>query len=289
MDRDNYRRGNNRGGRRPNFRNYGDNIDPYVQQINEATGEYYSTKEITHYLNQMNNDVQACIRFLNEKRTTSWSSVVSPTQIVVSNPPPENKNDRVNKKNVNGNQEKSSPKQSNTTSNNNSPNSNSNNSNSNKSQSNITPSTKQNNNTTTTNEVTSSSTNSVTQNYQPSNSNQTNTSPELKPTDFDFVERTLAEKQLQINREAEMLSTLLQEIKNLKESKNSRLGILIKEKDQLDDKIKSINEEYEKLVSQLKEKEDIIMNFEKDFNTQFLNLQKRVEMLMSQDRRLLNH
>jgi len=41
----------------------------------------------------------------------------------------------------------------------------------------------------------------------------------MKPADFDVVERTLVEKQIQLNREAESLNTLLGDIKGLKDKK----------------------------------------------------------------------
>jgi len=42
---------------------------------------------------------------------------------------------------------------------------------------------------------------------------------EMKPADFDVVERTLVEKQIQLNKEAESLNSLLGDIKGLKDKK----------------------------------------------------------------------
>jgi len=115
-----------------------------------------------------------------------------------------------------------------------------------------------------------------------SNANQNTINPpppqqEIKPTDFDFIERSLAEKQMQINREAELLSTLLTDIKNLKENKNSKLSTLNKEREQLEEKKRHIQEEYNIVVTQLKDKEEIIKNFENDFNNEYIRLKKNVE------------
>jgi len=76
-----------RGGRRSNSGRYNNN-ERYniVQQIKEATGNYYSNNEIIHHLKEVNDDMDKCIQLLIEKRQNSWSNVVAPTKLVITNP-----------------------------------------------------------------------------------------------------------------------------------------------------------------------------------------------------------
>jgi len=115
------------------------------------------------------------------------------------------------------------------------------------------------------------------QNNFPTTTQQTR-DDNLKPADFDVVERTLVEKQIQLNREAESLNALLNEIKVLKDKKNGIIGNLLKEKQHLEEKKIKVQEELNSINNHLKETESRITNLERDFQTQFSNLQKKAEL-----------
>jgi hypothetical protein len=295
-----YNYNSKRGGRRQNSGRNSTERYNVVSQIKEATGNYYSNNEIIHHLKEVNDDMERCIQVLIEKRQNSWSNVVAPTKLVITNPRTgnnENNNDSNNEKETksetkketkrdeNKNNNKRENTRTNTSNENKNENTRTNTSNENKNDTKSeTSQVKKNSDQSTNTKQTKSGGNQNGQsgsNANQNTSNNTNQSPpqqqEIKPTDFDFIERSLAEKQIQINREAEMLSTLLTDIKNLKENKNSKLTILNKEREQLEEKKRHIHEEYNKVLSQLKDKEEIIKNFENDFNNEYLRLKKNVE------------
>jgi predicted DNA-binding protein (UPF0251 family) len=112
-------------------------------------------------------------------------------------------------------------------------------------------------------------------------SNQTENTEVLRLSDFEHVEKSLAEKQIQLNREAESLNTLMTEIRNLRERKQTKFANLVREKEQLEDKKKQIHEEFRLVTNMLNEKESQIQNIERDFNIQFNDLQKRAELFKS--------
>jgi peptidoglycan hydrolase CwlO-like protein len=74
-----------------------------------------------------------------------------------------------------------------------------------------------------------------------------------------------------------MLNSLLNDIKLLRDKKANKIGSLTKEKEQLEDKKKQIEEEYNKVTFHLKDIEDKILYLEKDFNQQFVALSKKAE------------
>jgi predicted DNA-binding protein (UPF0251 family) len=112
-------------------------------------------------------------------------------------------------------------------------------------------------------------------------SNQTENTEVLRLSDFEHVEKSLAEKQIQLNKEAESLNTLVTEIRNLRERKQTKFANLVREKEQLEDKKKQIHEEFRLVTNALNEKESQIQNIERDFNIQFNELQKRAELFKS--------
>jgi len=86
------------------------------------------------------------------------------------------------------------------------------------------------------------------------------------------------EKQIQLNREAESLNALLNEIKVLKDKKNNIIGNLLKDKQLLEEKKIKVQEELNSINNHLKETETRISTYERDFQTQFSNLQKKAEL-----------
>jgi len=95
---------NKRGGtRRQNSGRYNTERYNIVSQIQEATGNYYSNNEIIYHLKEVNDDMEKCIQVLIEKRQNSWSNVVAPTKLVITNPKMSNSNNENNSNTKNEN------------------------------------------------------------------------------------------------------------------------------------------------------------------------------------------
>jgi len=260
-----------------------------VKQVKEQTGGYFKSNEISLVLDQCNNDVNECITILNDKRSNSWSAQLFntntefqqsynpplPNTAPIQNPPPvQNTNNSQNttsysnavKNNKNKNGSNNQQAQTRTTTSD--------------TTTTTTPTKKVDTQPTTrvnTPPVVSDVTSNVNQQRNPQTNFPTQQN-EMKPADFDVVERTLVEKQMQLNREAESLNSLLTDIKGLKDKKNGVIGGLLKEKQQLEEKKIKAQEELNRINNQLRETDSQISNLEREFTTQFSNLQKKAEL-----------
>jgi len=296
-------------GRKDSYRDDRDReVENKVQYVKKQFNGYYKATEIRNILTQCNNDTNECIRIFNEKYKNSWVNILSsgtlppiqplPQRNDIKSEPIKNNKETISttssQKNLSSQNTRDVSSQQSTSSQNTQSNQQSSSQNTQSSQQssnqNTRSETKSNKNKKRETDTTTTSTNTNTQNVQKNvtqqpptqKSNQTDglkdsSSNELRPSDFEYVEKSLHEKQVQLNKEANELNQLMGEIKNLKEKKQTKFSSLVKEKEHLEQKKKEIHEEYNIVCSALNEKEQQIQNLEREFNTSFSELQKKAE------------